>query len=672
MPVFAVLSLDYAHHWAKKCGAAPIDVAIRELFQGTQYMIPLEGQRIIEVVRQERYSEALGVSAHATSAEINRAHFRLLHKFREYAEVQEALNIARVNVREPKKPYVSLRQRISLWAAAVINVLGRVCVSWPIRLLAMVGTALVLWHMQNIVMTIIVMAVLLPFVLSLQKDNYQAWYFPTSVFILMWGGFSASIYFVLNKLTHLWPWACILLALPAGAGLTGYFGVPLLREITDKLHRPKLWKCIGIFCALFMVTFGLANLLLAEAPVREIASSALSYTKSNPWLFSILRLVLAAVLGSVFAWIYSGAIFSRSGWYWEWDKASESRFSFGLMATFLSIMTVLELIFYVPSIREYIGGVWDVVIDVSEPSTKHLGEFLLYYCVSCILAIPVYLVIVSIAKGITRKAHWPLIARMAVGILSLRVCMSLINWAVPTLGLQIPTAGQFVVLQDAPLATPTAVLPTATSKPAPPTAAPALAPPTATPTPVPPTAKPTPTPTHTPTPTNTEPPNTPTATVALPSDTPSPPTSVAATSLPATTAATVPTGTLTLVKANTTGQGVFEFDWQWAGPVAANQGFEVRVWREGEPQAGAHDAVLDNQNGVVTSLGNNQYRLHADISGAAGVGGSSGDYLWTVALVQISPQYRDLGIQAAPEALHVDLGGGGGEGGGGGGGGGMD
>ena len=101
------------------------------------------------------------------------------------------------------------------------------------------------------------------------------------------------------------------------------------------------------------------------------------------------------------------------------------------------------------------------------------------------------------------------------------------------------------------------------------------------------------------------------------------------------------------------------FEWRWTGSVGADQGFEVRVWRDGEPPAGVHNAVADNQNGNVFDLGNDTYRLSVDITNAYGVQGRSGEYLWTVALVQISPEYQDLGKQATPGRLRFDAGGGG-------------
>ena len=130
-----------------------------------------------------------------------------------------------------------------------------------------------------------------------------------------------------------------------------------------------------------------------------------------------------------------------------------------------------------------------------------------------------------------------------------------------------------------------------------------------------------------------------------------------------------PWGQFALLKPASTEEptyGPTEFEWRWNGQVGANRGFEVRVWREGEPPAGVHNAVQDNQNGRVVALGNSTYRLTVDITDAYGVQGRGGEYLWAVALVQISPQYQDLGKQAVPSYLRFEAGGGGDDGGGGG------
>ena len=109
--------------------------------------------------------------------------------------------------------------------------------------------------------------------------------------------------------------------------------------------------------------------------------------------------------------------------------------------------------------------------------------------------------------------------------------------------------------------------------------------------------------------------------------------------------------------------GMTEFEWQWPGALAENQGFEVRVWRDSEPPAGVHDALLDNKEGAVQALANNTYRLIADISEAPGVRQRRGEYNWTVVLVQLEPEYKDLGVQAPAGRLRFEPPGGGNGGG---------
>jgi serine/threonine protein kinase len=226
-----------------------------------------------------------------------------------------------------------------------------------------------------------------------------------------------------------------------------------------------------------------------------------------------------------------------------------------------------------------------------------------------------------------------------------------------------------------PTPTPTTPMPTATSTA---TLAPTATRPSATPVPNTSTATPTatlaPTATHTRTPTKTST-RTPTATstqtataTRTPTRTRTPSPTLASVSPSPTKAPVVASGTFSLLKPASTEQptyGPTQFEWRWTGPVGDNQGFEVRVWREGEPPAGVHNAVDDNTNGKIISLGNDTYRLDVDIRDAYGVQGRSGEYLWTVALVQTSPEYKDLGTQAPPGRLRFESGGGDDSGGGG-------
>jgi hypothetical protein len=189
----------------------------------------------------------------------------------------------------------------------------------------------------------------------------------------------------------------------------------------------------------------------------------------------------------------------------------------------------------------------------------------------------------------------------------------------------------------------------------------------------------TPSPTHTPSPTPTPTTRPPTATsTATATATPAPvvvskPSATPATG-PTAAVSNSPTGTFTLLApmpADGPSYGPTHFEWQWSGPLSPENGFEVRVWRDGQVPTGVHNAVLDNQNGAVKSLGNNKYALDVNITDAAGIQGHSGEYLWTVGLVRISPKFRDLAQQAPPGRLLFAApagsdGGGKGDGGGGG------
>lgn len=161
--------------------------------------------------------------------------------------------------------------------------------------------------------------------------------------------------------------------------------------------------------------------------------------------------------------------------------------------------------------------------------------------------------------------------------------------------------------------------------------------PTATFTPSP-TATSTPVPTNTPVPVQVRSTSTATATSTprlVPSATPS-----------------IPIGEFTLLAPRSLDEpsyGMTTFEWLWTGgDLPSEYGFEVRVWKEGRFQTGVHNAILDNQNGNVKRVSSNQYQLTTDIGDAAGVKGQSGLYLWTVAVVQIEPEYADIGLAAEP------------------------
>ena len=134
------------------------------------------------------------------------------------------------------------------------------------------------------------------------------------------------------------------------------------------------------------------------------------------------------------------------------------------------------------------------------------------------------------------------------------------------------------------------------------------------------------------------------------------------TTVPTTTpTSAIPAGTFTLLKplsCDEPSYGLTDFEWTWSGPVPPQFGFEVRIWREGEPPTGVHNSILDNKEGRVEQLGDNKYRLIADITETPGVNKRPGEYRWTVLLVQIDPTYDDSqGQQAQPACVRFEAGG---------------
>jgi len=87
------------------------------------------------------------------------------------------------------------------------------------------------------------------------------------------------------------------------------------------------------------------------------------------------------------------------------------------------------------------------------------------------------------------------------------------------------------------------------------------------------------------------------------------------------------------------------FVWNWTGPaLTADHGFEVRIWKEGQP----------DHYGAASTVRTTSATLN--VRGAYGVQqGGSGRYLWTVAVVRLEP-YQRIGSEAAPRTLEIWIG----------------
>lgn len=91
------------------------------------------------------------------------------------------------------------------------------------------------------------------------------------------------------------------------------------------------------------------------------------------------------------------------------------------------------------------------------------------------------------------------------------------------------------------------------------------------------------------------------------------------------------------------------FEWRWEGALDANEGFELLIWKEGENHFGAHDAR--NQE-AIRRVDSETYRLCLNMYGVFSViHNRYGEYLWSVAIVQLEPYQRI--IEAKPK--HINL-----------------
>ena len=107
-------------------------------------------------------------------------------------------------------------------------------------------------------------------------------------------------------------------------------------------------------------------------------------------------------------------------------------------------------------------------------------------------------------------------------------------------------------------------------------------------------------------------------------------------------------------------QDVYTFVWRWDGAALTdNQAFEVRIWREGEPHYGAFDARETSKYLEQRDTGN---ALSFSVSSAFSVQqNGNGEYLWSVAVVQLEPY--QLVVESASRPLIINVGGGGDDGG---------
>lgn len=193
-----------------------------------------------------------------------------------------------------------------------------------------------------------------------------------------------------------------------------------------------------------------------------------------------------------------------------------------------------------------------------------------------------------------------------------------------------------------------------TSTPTDPPAATATSVPTSTPqsTTTPSEPEPTASPTAAP-PTDTPVAATATATLTPvpPTSTPVPPTPVPPSPTPQVVNNAIPELVEPVDNANIS-QDIYTFVWRWPGAALTdNQAFEVRIWREGEPHFGAFDA---RETSTYLEQRADGYALSFAVSNAFSVQqNGNGDYLWSVAVVQLEPYQAIVESAARPVVINV-------------------
>ncbi len=100
--------------------------------------------------------------------------------------------------------------------------------------------------------------------------------------------------------------------------------------------------------------------------------------------------------------------------------------------------------------------------------------------------------------------------------------------------------------------------------------------------------------------------------------------------------------TLSAPPTGATANRTMTFSWRWNGSaLAANQGFEVRIWKEGQT----------DHYGAASPVRETSQEIH--LENAYGIQrGGDGTYFWTVALVQLDP-YMRIGQEATPRTMVI-------------------
>jgi hypothetical protein len=100
------------------------------------------------------------------------------------------------------------------------------------------------------------------------------------------------------------------------------------------------------------------------------------------------------------------------------------------------------------------------------------------------------------------------------------------------------------------------------------------------------------------------------------------------------------------------GRGV-QFIWHWPGEFTDNLSFQIRMYLPDGEFAGIHDATELRNEGRFEQLDNDTYALTVVLDGVGNITQSGSNYRWTVALVQIEPDYEWLNVESERRRISI-------------------
>jgi hypothetical protein len=100
------------------------------------------------------------------------------------------------------------------------------------------------------------------------------------------------------------------------------------------------------------------------------------------------------------------------------------------------------------------------------------------------------------------------------------------------------------------------------------------------------------------------------------------------------------------------GRGI-QFVWHWPGEFTDNLSFQIRMYRPDGEFAGIHDATELRNEPRFEQLDNDTYALTVVLNGVGNITQSGSNYRWTVALVQIDPDYKWLDVESERRRISI-------------------